>query len=111
MRPNWKRLLGGILGLTLLLFFLPIVDRNGVLYGFLNYLGKHPSQAFVFIIVYLGAFALLGYWLARNKGRDPWAWMLGCFVTHIYGIIILWALPDARKMDVRDRANNPETTT
>ncbi len=94
MKPNWRRLVGGLLAVMLLFVLLILLDRKALVAGFFLNLAKEPYHFVAFNIVFLSAFALLGLLLARKKGRSPWRWLLACFVFHVYGLIYLWSLPD-----------------
>ena len=111
MRPNWKKLVGGLLGVILVFVLLVIFDRKGSVGGFVLGLAKNPYQFAVFNVAFLSVCSALGFLLSKRKGRNPLGWTVACFLLHVYGLIYLWSLPELpvglgrRRAGSRDKSN------
>jgi len=98
MRPDWKRILIGTL--SIFLVYLSFVVF-GVDYRVIGYFERLPTQqaqrlglSITLLIMTLSA--LLGFALARSKGRRPFPWLFVCFLLNVWAVIYLWSLSSLR---------------
>ena len=98
MRPDWKKLLGGILAVLLCFALLVVVDPNLRLARAFFELPPHEAQLLGFAVTMsiMVTFAVLGFFLAKRRGRSPQKWMVLCFLFNVWAFIYLWSLPNVR---------------
>ena len=98
MKPDRKRLLGGILVVLFCFALLIVLDPSLRLTRTFFELPPHEAQllGFAVTMTIMITFAVLGYWLAKRRGRSPRKWMVVCFLLNVWGFIYLWSLPNLR---------------
>lgn len=99
MRPDWKKLLGGVLAVLFCFALLVVLDPNLRLARTLFELPPHKAQllGFAVTMTIMITFAVLGFFLAKRRGRSPRKWMIVCFLLNVWGVIYLWALPNVSR--------------
>lgn len=98
MKPDWRKVRMGILVVFLCYIVYVALSIKFKLPATLHRLPKDQVLwgAQVLMIPITVLFAILGFRLAKKKGRNPMKWMFACFFFNVWAFIYLWALPDLK---------------
>ncbi len=94
MKPDWKRILSGTLGIFFVyLFFVAL----GIDYQIVTYFESLPAQqaqrlGLSISLLFMALTGVVGFALARSKGRRLFPWVCVCFLLNVWAVIYLWSL-------------------
>jgi hypothetical protein len=96
MRPDWRRIFFGTSVIVLVYIALAVF---GVDYRVIEYfasLGTEQAQRIGLSVTLLlmSLSGVLGFFLAKRRGRNTLSWLCACFLLNVWAVIYLWSLPD-----------------
>jgi hypothetical protein len=78
------------LGSPLHKFILGIKDHDGLI-------TRIQLLNLLFMCLFILLSTVIGYFLAKKKGKSRFLWPILCFFFNIWALIILWLLPSSKK--------------